>query len=59
MTPSIDWRRRTVTAPRNAEQALSLISAGVSTLTQVELTEDEKSRIWRLIERAIEAVGEK
>jgi hypothetical protein len=54
-----DWRHRTVTAPKNAEQALSLISAGVSTLTQVELTADEKGRIWRLIERAIEAVGDK
>lgn len=50
---------RTVTAPRNAEQALSLLSAGVGALASVELTEDERERVWRLIDKALYAVGEK
>jgi hypothetical protein len=49
---------RTVTAPRTVEQSISLISAGVSALDGVAMTEDEKQRVWRLIEKAIEAVGE-
>lgn len=51
-------RPRTVTAPRNAEEALSLLSAGVGALASVELTEDEKERVWRLIDKALDAVGE-
>jgi hypothetical protein len=50
-----DWL---VTAPKNAEQALSLLSAGVGALTQVELTADEKQRVWALIDKALDAVGE-
>ena len=56
---SPDWRHRTVTAPRTVEQSISLISAGVSALDGVAMTEEEKQRVWRLIEKAIEAVGEK
>lgn len=55
----LDTYQRTVTAPRNAEQALSLLSAGVGALTQVELKEDEKQRVWALIDKALDAVGEK
>lgn len=58
MTPAYDWRHRTVTAPRTAEQAISLLSAGVGALASVELTEDEKQRVWALIDKALDAVGE-
>lgn len=50
---------RTVTAPRTAEQSISLMSAGISALDGVAMTDDEKERVWRLIEKATHAVGEK
>ena len=58
MTPSTDWQHRYTTAPKDAEQALSLLSAGVGALASVELTEDEKQRVWALIDKALDAVGE-
>lgn len=54
----LDRRHRTVTAPKNAEQAISLLSAGVGALASVDLTEDEKQRVWSLIDKALDAVGE-
>lgn len=45
---------RTVTAPRTAEQSISLISAGVSALDGVAMTDDEKERVWSLVNKAME-----
>lgn len=53
-----DWRHRTVTAPRTAEQAISLLSAGVGALASVDLTDEERERVWALIDKALDAVGE-
>lgn len=46
--------RHLTTAPRTVEQSISLISAGVSALDGLAITEDEKERVWRLIEKATE-----
>lgn len=56
-SPFLDDPPRYTTAPRNAEQALSLISAGVSALDGLAITEDEKERVWRLIEKATERLN--
>lgn len=54
MTPSTDWQHRYTTAPKNAEQALSLLSAGVGALASVELTEEERERLRALVIKATE-----
>lgn len=47
-------KERTVTAPRTAEQSISLMSAGISALDGVAMTDDEKERVWALVNKAME-----
>lgn len=54
MTPDPDRRHQYVTAPRTAEQSISLISAGVSALDGVTMTDEERERVWALVNKAME-----